>query len=144
MFFLIFVLESFEKKWNWNLNKIENLYWPRKVWLLHLQFTNKIVALVYMSVFFPPWQYGIILYQNYKQRKALLSHFSAPVVSFFIFMFFMRFFYLFIFFISDKLSLTGNFRQIILSESGLATPSMSLIFMADRYIKFILLHITEL
>lgn len=31
-----------------------------------------------------PTQYGIVLYQNYKipqQRKTLLSHFSAPVVS---------------------------------------------------------------
>lgn len=31
-----------------------------------------------------PLQYGILLYQNYKipqQRKTLLSHFSAPVVS---------------------------------------------------------------
>lgn len=31
-----------------------------------------------------PPQYGIVLYQNYKipqQRKTLLSHFSAPVVS---------------------------------------------------------------
>lgn len=30
------------------------------------------------------WQYGIVLYQNYKipqQRKTLLSHFTAPVVS---------------------------------------------------------------
>lgn len=30
------------------------------------------------------FQYGIVLYQNYKipqQRKTLLSHFSAPVVS---------------------------------------------------------------
>lgn len=40
-------------------------------------------ALVDQRVSDPP-QYGIVLYQNYKipqQRKTLLSHFSAPVVS---------------------------------------------------------------
>lgn len=42
------------------------------------------MVLVEHCVPFSP-QYGIVLYQNHKipqQRKTLLSHFSAPVVSF--------------------------------------------------------------
>lgn len=45
--------------------------------------TSNLMAFIHYYVPFP-LQYGIVLYQNYKipqQRKTLLSHFSAPVVS---------------------------------------------------------------
>lgn len=51
--------------------------------LLILCNASNLMAFIHCSVPFP-LQYGIVLYQNYKipqQRKTLLSHFSAPVVS---------------------------------------------------------------
>lgn len=48
-----------------------------------LQYAHRGRWKCWLTVSVPP-QYGIVLYQNYKipqQRKTLLSHFSAPVVS---------------------------------------------------------------